>query len=77
MLPVLGSALHQDSLDEVVAATAYLELFLRRLTEPALIGVFLRFIVTAEFDSQSVLSTLISRLSSNPTVGPSVLIWRL
>ncbi|BHF61430.1 hypothetical protein SprV_0100440400 [Sparganum proliferum] len=67
LLPVLGSALHQDSVDEVVAATAYLELFLRRLTEPALIGVFLRFIITAEFDSSSVLSTLISRLNSNPT----------
>ncbi|KAL7061872.1 hypothetical protein AAHC03_0225 [Spirometra sp. Aus1] len=68
LLPVLGSALNQDSVDEVVAATAYLELFLRRLTEPALIGVFLRFIITAEFDSSSVLSTLISRLNSNPTL---------
>ncbi|VDL98475.1 unnamed protein product [Schistocephalus solidus] len=68
LLPVLGSALHQDSVDEVVAATAYLELFLRRLTEPALIGVFLRFIITAEFDSLPVLSTLINRLNLNPTL---------
>ena len=60
--------LHQKALDEVIAAEAYLELFLRRLTEPSMIGLFLRFIVASTDDSDSVLSSLISRLGANSTV---------
>lgn len=52
----------------MVAAEAYLELFLCRLTEPALIGLFLRFIVASTDESESVLSSLITRLAVNSTV---------
>ncbi|KAK7479180.1 hypothetical protein BaRGS_00029524 [Batillaria attramentaria] len=44
LLPVLGPALHQNSRDEVMTATAYLDLFLRRISEPHLIRAFLRFL---------------------------------
>lgn len=55
-------------MEEVIAAEAYLELFLRRLTESSLIGLFLRFIVASTDESESVLSSLITRLSANSTV---------
>ncbi|KAL5112607.1 hypothetical protein TcWFU_007862 [Taenia crassiceps] len=69
LMSVLRSALNQKEVDEVVAAEAYLELFLCRLTEPALIGLFLRFIVASTDESESVLSSLIARLALNST-GP-------
>ncbi|VDN95970.1 unnamed protein product [Rodentolepis nana] len=69
LMSVLRSALNQQSLEEVTAAEAYLELFLRRLTEPSLIGLFLRFIVASTDEDESVLSSLISRLSFNSTLG--------
>ncbi|VDP79623.1 unnamed protein product [Echinostoma caproni] len=69
LVPVLGSALHQSALDEVVAATAYLELFLRRLTEPTLIKLVLNFIVNGTYDSYSILTSLINRLNSKAALG--------
>nr|CDS27435.2 protein FAM160A1 [Hymenolepis microstoma] len=69
LMSVLRSTLNQQSLEEVTAAEAYLELFLRRLTEPSLIGLFLRFIVASTDEDESVLSSLINRLSANST-GP-------
>ncbi|VUZ55721.1 unnamed protein product [Hymenolepis diminuta] len=69
LMSVLRSALNQKSMEEVIAAEAYLELFLRRLTESSLIGLFLRFIVASTDESESVLSSLITRLSANSTLG--------
>ncbi|GAA49039.1 hypothetical protein CLF_102408 [Clonorchis sinensis] len=69
LIPVLGSALHQSALDEVVAATAYLELFLRRLTDPLLLKLFLRFIVTSNHDSYPILTSLVNRLNANAALG--------
>ncbi|KAF6768306.1 hypothetical protein AHF37_01628 [Paragonimus kellicotti] len=68
LVPVLGSALNQSSLCEVIAATAYLELFLRHLTEPKLIKLFLRFIMTSSHDSYPILTSLINRLNANSAV---------
>ncbi|ESP03652.1 hypothetical protein LOTGIDRAFT_137063 [Lottia gigantea] len=65
LLPVLGPALHQNSRDEVTTATAYLDLFLRRLTEPALIRVFLLFILTERNDEIIILDSLITRINSS------------
>ncbi|CAH8522250.1 unnamed protein product [Dicrocoelium dendriticum] len=73
LVPVLGSALHQSALNEVVAATAYLELFLRRLTEPLLIKLFLRFIMTGSHDSSLIITSLINRLNANATVVTDVM----
>ncbi|KAF7232635.1 hypothetical protein EG68_08314 [Paragonimus skrjabini miyazakii] len=69
LVPVLGSALNQSSLYEVVAATAYLELSLRHLTEPKLIKLFLRFIMTSSYDSYPILTSLINRLNASSALG--------
>ncbi|CAH8566304.1 unnamed protein product [Schistosoma margrebowiei] len=69
LVPVLGSALHQSAMDEVIAATAYLELFLRRLTEPSMIKLFLKFIITESHDSYHILTSIMNRLSANAMLG--------
>nr|KAG5693746.1 hypothetical protein BaRGS_002129 [Batillaria attramentaria] len=65
LLPVLGPALHQNSRDEVMTATAYLDLFLRRISEPHLIRAFLRFVLTERHDEMMILESLITRINSN------------
>lgn len=65
LVPVLGAALHQNSREEVITATAYLELFLRKITEPTLIKAFLRFILTEKYDEIVILDSLITRINSN------------
>lgn len=62
--PVIGPALHQTSTEEVIAATAYLQLFLRSITEPKLIKVFLKFIVMSDFEGHQILDTLVKRIGS-------------
>lgn len=65
LVPVLGPALHQNTLEEIVTATAYLELFLRTVTEPQLLMVLLRFVLTERYDGHLVLETLVNRLGSH------------
>ncbi|CAC5380908.1 Protein FAM160A1,FTS and Hook-interacting protein,UPF0518 protein CPIJ015043,FTS and Hook-interacting protein homolog [Mytilus coruscus] len=65
LVPVLGPALHQNSREEVIAATAYLELFLRKITEPALIRAFIRFILTEQNDEIIILDSLTTRINSS------------
>ena len=50
-------------MDEVIAATAYLDLFLRTIYEPALLKVFIKFILCAKIDEISLLDTLINRIN--------------
>jgi len=50
-------------MDEVIAATAYLDLFLRTVYEPALLKVFLKFILCAKIDEMNLLDTLINRIN--------------
>lgn len=85
LVPVLGPSIHQDlheiplkfsdlqhfsnTMDEVIAATAYLDLFLRSIHEPALLKVFLRFILCARIDEMSLLDTLIQRINFNTKLG--------
>ncbi|CAF0774051.1 unnamed protein product [Didymodactylos carnosus] len=85
LVPVLGPAIHQEihampakflelqqfsnTMDEVVAATAYLDLFLRTVNEPALLKVFLRFILCARIDEINLLDTLIQRINNNTKLG--------
>ncbi|GAB1604479.1 FTS and Hook-interacting protein-like isoform X2 [Argonauta hians] len=65
LVPVLGAALHQNSREEVITATAYLDLFIRRITEPTLIKAFLRFILSEKYDEIVILESLITRINSN------------
>ncbi|CAL8370990.1 unnamed protein product [Arctogadus glacialis] len=65
LVPVVGPALHKSSVDEMIASTAYLELFLRSITEKALLKTFLRFILMHRHDNDTILDTLLTRISSN------------
>ncbi|XP_033095712.1 FTS and Hook-interacting protein-like isoform X2 [Anneissia japonica] len=65
LVPVIGPALHQISVEETIAATAYVELFIRSITEPSLMRVFLRFLCTAKHENKFILDSLISRIGSN------------
>ncbi|XP_050730435.1 FHF complex subunit HOOK interacting protein 1A-like isoform X3 [Eriocheir sinensis] len=73
LVPVLGPALNQQSVvSEVVAATAYVELCLRTVTEPDLLRVFLAFLLTTRETSSPtpdppIITQLISRLHSSNT----------
>ncbi|CAF3663299.1 unnamed protein product [Adineta steineri] len=69
LVPVLGPSIHQNTMDEVIAATAYLDLFLRTIHEPALLKVFLKFILCARIDEMSLLDTLIQRINFNTKLG--------
>lgn len=74
LVQVLGSALRQSVVSEVVAATAYVELCLRTVTEPDLLRVFLAFLLTTPDDldpatppDPPLITLLISRLHSPNT----------
>jgi hypothetical protein len=56
-------------MDEIIAATVYLDLFLRTVNEPNLLKIFLKFILYSKFDERaSLLETLINRINSNSKV---------
>ncbi|CAF2133876.1 unnamed protein product [Rotaria magnacalcarata] len=58
LVAVFGSSIHQNTMDEVIAATAYSDLVLGAIDEPALLKVFLKFIFYARIDEMSLLDTL-------------------
>lgn len=62
-------------MEEVIAATAYLELFIRKITEPALMETFLRFITTEKHDDVPILDSLISRIGTNTRVQALCFFW--
>ncbi|XP_029834832.2 FHF complex subunit HOOK interacting protein 1B isoform X3 [Ixodes scapularis] len=62
LIPVVGPALHQNTMEEIVTATSYLDLFLRTVTEPQLLLVFFRFLLTERYEGHRILTTLISRI---------------
>ncbi|XP_077197157.1 FHF complex subunit HOOK-interacting protein 1B [Paroedura picta] len=65
LVPVMGPALHKTSIEEMIASTAYLDLFLRSITETALLKAFLRFLLLHRHDSSTILDTLVGRIASN------------
>ncbi|KAJ6652323.1 hypothetical protein lerEdw1_012733 [Lerista edwardsae] len=65
LVPVMGPALHKTSIEEMIASTAYLDLFLRSVSEPALLRTFLRFLLLHRHDSSTILDTLVGRIASN------------
>lgn len=52
----------------MIASTAYLDLFLRSITETALLKTFLRFLLIHRHDSSTILDTLVGRIASNSRV---------
>ncbi|KAF5918778.1 hypothetical protein HPG69_005816 [Diceros bicornis minor] len=79
LVPVMGPALHKTSVEEMIASTAYLELFLRSISEPALLRTFLRFLLLHRHDTHTILDTLVARIGSNSrsTVIFSGCLWLL
>ncbi|CAM5073539.1 unnamed protein product [Natator depressus] len=65
LVPVLGPALHKTAVEELMASTAYLELFLRSVSDPALLQTFLRFILLHRHDHSTILDTLVARIAAN------------
>lgn len=64
LVPVMAPALHKLTLEEVMTTTAYLELFLRSITDPALLQTFLIFILRHRHDNVNILDTLVSRINT-------------
>ncbi|XP_069545346.1 FHF complex subunit HOOK-interacting protein 1A [Brachyistius frenatus] len=64
LVPVLAPALHKLTLEEVMTTTAYLDLFLRSVSEPALLQAFLSFILLHQHESVHILDTLVSRINT-------------
>uniref|UniRef100_A0A671QK34 Protein FAM160A1-like n=1 Tax=Sinocyclocheilus anshuiensis TaxID=1608454 RepID=A0A671QK34_9TELE len=64
LVPVMAPALHKLTLEEVMATTAYLELFLRSISDSALLQTFLIFILRHRHDNVSILDTLVSRINT-------------
>ncbi|XP_049328594.1 FHF complex subunit HOOK interacting protein 1A [Astyanax mexicanus] len=64
LVPVLAPALHKLTIEEAMTTTAYLDLFLRSVTEPALLHTFLSFILLHRHDNVHILDTLVSRINT-------------
>uniref|UniRef100_A0A8D1E9M5 FHF complex subunit HOOK-interacting protein C-terminal domain-containing protein n=1 Tax=Sus scrofa TaxID=9823 RepID=A0A8D1E9M5_PIG len=52
------------TVEEVMTTTAYLDLFLRSISEPALLEIFLRFILLHQHENVHILDTLTSRINT-------------
>ncbi|XP_062823001.1 FHF complex subunit HOOK-interacting protein 1B [Anolis carolinensis] len=65
LVPVMGPALHKTSIEEMIASTAYLDLFLRSISETPLLKTFLRFLLLHRHDNSTILDTLVGRIASN------------
>ncbi|XP_003972513.2 protein FAM160A1 [Takifugu rubripes] len=64
LVPVLAPALHKLTLEEVMTTTAYLDLFLRSVTEPALLHTLLSFVLLHQHEGVHILDTLVSRINT-------------
>ncbi|CAL8326088.1 unnamed protein product [Lota lota] len=64
LVPVLAPALHKLTVEEVMTTTAYLDVFLRCVSEPALLHTFLSFILLHTHDHVHILDTLVSRINT-------------
>ncbi|NWJ09041.1 F16A1 protein, partial [Crypturellus undulatus] len=64
LVPVMAPALHKVTVEEVMTTTAYLDLFLRSVSEPTLLKTFLRFILLHRHENVHILDTLTSRINT-------------
>ncbi|XP_071244591.1 FHF complex subunit HOOK-interacting protein 1A-like [Salvelinus alpinus] len=64
LVPVLAPALHKLTLEEVMTTTAYLDLFVRSVSEPVLLQTFLSFILLHRHENVHILDTLVSRINT-------------
>ncbi|XP_039302045.1 UPF0518 protein CPIJ015043 isoform X3 [Solenopsis invicta] len=64
LIPVIGPALLQMTVEELLTATAYFDLFLRSVTDPGLLRLLVRFLLEDNYDDCRILDSLIQRISS-------------
>ncbi|KAK2715919.1 FHF complex subunit HOOK-interacting protein 1B-like isoform X2 [Artemia franciscana] len=62
LIPVMGPALHQNTVREITAATCYFNLCLKRIANRALLGAFLRFLAVEKYEGQCVMDSLVMRI---------------
>jgi hypothetical protein len=55
-------------MEELVAATAYFNLFLRSITDPGLLYSFVRFLLEDKYDGERILDSLIQRINTKSRV---------
>ncbi|XP_054164267.1 FHIP family protein GJ17503-like isoform X2 [Oppia nitens] len=65
LVPVIAPALHQNTVEEIIATTAYFDLLIRTISEPNLLKVILKFICTEKYEEQLIINTLITRISAH------------
>nr|XP_023994789.1 protein FAM160A1-like [Salvelinus alpinus] len=58
------TGLHKLTLEEVMTTTAYLDLFVRSVSEPVLLQTFLSFILLHRHENVHILDTLVSRINT-------------
>lgn len=58
----------QNSIEEQIAATAYLDLIMRSATEPGLLLSLVKFLLEKLYDGKRILDVLISRINGPPKV---------
>lgn len=63
LVSVMASSLGQSSTEALIAATSYLDLFLRSITDANLMKVFLEFILVERCDGMPILDLLVSRIA--------------
>ncbi|XP_028824314.1 protein FAM160A1-like isoform X2 [Denticeps clupeoides] len=64
LVPVVAPALHKLTVEEVMTSTAYLDLFLRSVSDPTLLNTFLSFMLLHRHDNVYILDTLVSRINT-------------
>lgn len=69
LVPVIGPALVQETdLEAIVSATAYVDLFLRKITAPPLLALLVKFIFCGTVDKKDIVETLINRINSSSQI---------
>jgi hypothetical protein len=69
-------ALFQSLESELICSTAYVELFIRKISEPRLLAVFLRFIFTDTHEGKPIIDILVDRLGLQSQVRTALIMLR-
>ena len=67
LCPIILPSISQASCAEAVASTAYLDFFLRTISESSLMRCAVNFVLTTKVDSQPLINLIISRIN-NPDI---------
>ena len=62
---------------ELICSTAYVELFIRRITEPKLLAIFLRFLFTEAHDQDTIIDIMVHRLTLQSQVSSYIFYVKL